>query len=151
MHIAVKGVVPPGPPPVVLPFSCAGSCVSGAGTKCYAQQHVAPAGSLLRLVSTTLVSIPGQAEVNMPEGGYMKSETSAILLPVDSIHTVSTNHLESRPTSKAVKYPLGSQVIAPSPCINNALSSPSNKQKMLPCPYRWHYTRGHDEATSKGH
>ena len=45
-----------------------------------------------------------QAEISTPEGGYMKAEASAILLTFDSTHTVSTNHLESSPTSKAVKY-----------------------------------------------
>ena len=82
-------------------------------------RHPRPVLNWLELISTTLLS-----EINRPEGDYIKTDTSAFFPPVDSTHTGSTNYLEFRPTSKAVKNSLGSQVIAPSPCINNACLPP---------------------------
>ena len=75
---------------------------------------------------------PSQAEINPPEGDYIKEETSGILMPVDFTHTVSTNHVDSSATSKPAEYPLGFQVIAPSPCINNACHPPLTRRQCYP-------------------
>ena len=104
---------------------------------CHEQQYRAPAGAPINLAARTWYQarptllqtslqatqasfklaetgfnhptlFPGQAEINKPEGGYIKADTRAFLLPVDSTHTGSTNYLECSPTSKAVKYPLDS-------------------------------------------
>ena len=124
VHADVTGVVPPGPPPVDLPFRRARGCIRGAGITCHEQCQGAPADSPVHMVlctcsqagppllqasfqtpqaGSTLAEtgfnhphlFPGQAKINTHEGNYIKAETSDVVLSVDSTHTVSTNHLDS--------------------------------------------------------
>ena len=148
MHPAAQGEVH------ALSLSWAPGCIMGTGTTCHEQctgpEIAPPSTSCPAMVPgwTNPASLqggaklaetgfshprlfPGQAEINTPEGDYIKQKqvTFSCLLIV---HTVSINHLHSSPTSKAAKYHLGSQVIAPSPCMNNICHPPLTSRQCYP-------------------
>ena len=89
VHAAVIGVVPPGPPPVVLPFIWAQDCVRGAGTMCHKQHPGVPVSSTVHLVPRTWSQArPSllQTSLQAPQAGlsWLKLVSTTLLSSLDT-------------------------------------------------------------------